>query len=51
MIDGCEGSVVKVIVYGCVVYLDWLCGFGLVIIIEYGDGFMIVYGYNQVLFC
>ena len=49
MIDGREGSAVKAIVHGRVVYSDWLRGFGLVTIIEHGDGFMTVYGHNQAL--
>ena len=49
MIDGREGSAVKAIAHGRVVYSDWLRGFGLVTIIEHGDGFMTVYGHNQAL--
>ncbi|TPV58372.1 peptidase M23 [Aestuariibacter sp. GS-14] len=49
MIDGREGSAVKAIAHGRVIYADWLRGFGLVTIIEHGDGFMSVYGHNQAL--
>lgn len=49
MIDGREGSAVKAIAHGRVIYSDWLRGFGLVTIIEHGDGYMSVYGHNQAL--
>ncbi|MDC8832142.1 murein hydrolase activator EnvC family protein [Alteromonas gilva] len=49
MIDGQEGSAVKAVAHGRVIYADWLRGFGLVTIIEHGDGFMSVYGHNQAL--
>lgn len=49
MIDGREGSTVRSIANGRVIYSDWLRGFGLVTIIEHGDGFMSVYGHNQAL--
>ena len=49
MIDGREGSSVKAIAHGRVIYSDWLRGFGLVTIIEHGDGYMSVYGHNQAL--
>ena len=49
MIDGQEGSAVKAVAHGRVIYADWLRGFGLVTIIEHGDGYMSVYGHNQAL--
>lgn len=49
MIEGSEGSAVKAIAHGRVIYSDWLRGFGLVTIIEHGDGYMSVYGHNQAL--
>ncbi len=35
--------------HGRVVFSDWLRGFGLLIILDHGDGFMSLYGFNQAL--
>lgn len=35
--------------HGRVVFSDWLRGYGLVIIIDHGDGFFSLYGHNEVL--
>jgi septal ring factor EnvC (AmiA/AmiB activator) len=40
---------VKVIHHGRVVFSDWLRGFGLLIIVDHGDGYMSLYGFNQAL--
>lgn len=45
-----EGDPVKTIHYGRVVYADWLRGFGLLLIIDHGKGYMSLYGYNQALY-
>lgn len=42
-----EGREVKAIHQGRVSYAEWLRGFGLVIIIDHGNGYMSVYGHNQ----
>src|SRR5690554_2548363 len=44
-----EGSEVKAIAKGSVVFADWLRGFGNLIIIDHGDGYMSLYGNNQAL--
>ena len=36
--------------YGRVVFSDWLRGFGLLLIISHGEGYMSLYGHNQVLY-
>lgn len=36
--------------HGRVAYADWLRGFGLLMIIDHGDGFMSLYGHNQALY-
>jgi septal ring factor EnvC (AmiA/AmiB activator) len=33
-----------------VAFADWLRGFGLLLIIDHGDGYMSLYGHNQSLF-
>lgn len=45
-----EGSVVSAVYPGKVVFSDWLNGYGLLIIIDHGHGFMTLYAHNQSLF-
>jgi murein hydrolase activator len=49
-IDAAEGESVHAVHYGRVVFSDWLRGFGLLIIISHGEGYMSLYGHNQALF-
>ncbi|WP_251358902.1 murein hydrolase activator EnvC [Kangiella sp. TOML190] len=44
-----EGSQVKAIQHGRVVFSDWLRGFGLLTIIDHGKGYLSLYGHNQAL--
>lgn len=48
-IRAASGSEVKAIAPGRVVFSDWLRGFGNLIILDHGSGFMSVYGYNDSL--
>lgn len=50
MIDAPEGEPVYAVHYGRVVFSDWLRGFGLLLIINHGEGYMSLYGHNQVLY-
>lgn len=43
------GSEVRAIAYGRVAFSDWLRGYGLLMIIDHGDGFMSLYGNNESL--
>ena len=45
-----EGAEVKSIANGRVVFADWLRGFGNLIIVDHGDGYMSLYGNNQSIF-
>ena len=45
-----EGSPVHAIHGGRVVFAGWLRGFGLMVIINHGSGYMSLYGYNRVLY-
>tara|TARA_B110000503_G_scaffold53397_2_gene85850 strand:- start:2094 stop:3173 length:1080 start_codon:yes stop_codon:yes gene_type:complete len=45
-----EGSDVMAVHGGQVVFSDWLKGYGLVIIVDHGDGFLSLYGRNQALY-
>jgi septal ring factor EnvC (AmiA/AmiB activator) len=44
-----EGDDVHAVAGGQVVYADWLRGFGNLLIIDHGDGFLSIYGNNQSL--
>lgn len=44
-----EGTPVKVVAPGTVVYADWLRGFGNLIIVDHGQQYLTVYAYNQSL--
>lgn len=44
-----SGSLVRSIYKGRVVYADWLKGFGLLLILDHGDGYMSLYSHNEVL--
>jgi septal ring factor EnvC (AmiA/AmiB activator) len=50
MISAPEGREVKAVHHGRVAYADWLRGFGLLLIIDHGDGYMTLYGHNQSLY-
>ena len=47
VIAAAEGTEVKAIADGRVLMADWLQGYGLVVVIEHGQGDMSLYGYNQ----
>lgn len=47
LIDASEGTEIRAITSGKVVYSDWLRGYGLLIIIDHGNGYMTLYAFNQ----
>jgi septal ring factor EnvC (AmiA/AmiB activator) len=47
MLSGKAGSPVSAVYHGRVVYADWMRGFGLLLIIDHGDGYMSLYGHNE----
>lgn len=49
VIRGLEGQRVNAIYPGTVVYADWLTGFGNLLMIDHGGGYMSLYGHNQSL--
>jgi len=50
LISASAGADVHAIASGQVVFADWLRGFGLLLIIDHGKGYMSLYGYNRSLF-
>ena len=49
LIGASEGTQVKAVAPGQVVYADWLDGFGMLLVIDHGSGYMSLYGHNQSL--
>lgn len=49
-IEADRGEPVYAVHYGRVVFSDWLRGFGLLMIISHGEGYMSLYGHNEVLY-
>ena len=50
LLAGTQGSAVRAVYHGRVVYADWLSGLGLLTIIDHGDGYLSLYGHNDRLF-
>lgn len=42
-----RGREVRAIYHGRVVFADWLAGMGLLVIVDHGEGYMTLYGYNE----
>ncbi|WP_432786480.1 hypothetical protein AAEX37_00622 [Oligella sp. MSHR50489EDL] len=49
LIKANTGAPVKAVAGGTVVFADWMRGFGNLIIVDHGNDYMSVYGYNQSL--
>lgn len=49
LLAGTTGSTVAVVHHGRVVFSDWLRGYGLLTIVDHGDGYMSLYGQNDSL--
>ncbi len=49
-IRAAEGSEVKSVAGGQVVFADWMRGFGNLIVIDHGNGYMSLYGNNEALY-
>ena len=49
LIAAAGGSDVHAVSHGRVVFADWLRGFGLLLIVDHGDGYLSLYGYNESL--
>lgn len=44
-----RGREVRAVYHGRIAFADWLAGLGLLIIVDHGDGYMTLYGYNETL--
>jgi septal ring factor EnvC (AmiA/AmiB activator) len=50
LIEAPEGGQVRAVSQGRVAFADWMRGFGLLLIIDHGDGYMSLYGQNEALY-
>lgn len=50
VIAASEGTVIRSISHGRVVYADWLRGYGLLIIVDHGANYMSLYAFNEGLY-
>jgi septal ring factor EnvC (AmiA/AmiB activator) len=50
LIDASEGMDIKAVTRGKVVYAEWLRGYGLLTIIDHGQGYMTLYAFSQSLY-
>ena len=44
-----RGREVRSVYHGRVVFSDWLSGMGLLVVVDHGEGYMTLYGYNETL--
>ncbi|MDH3746946.1 MAG: peptidoglycan DD-metalloendopeptidase family protein [Gammaproteobacteria bacterium] len=44
-----RGQEVRVVYHGRIAFADWLAGMGLLVIVDHGDGYMSLYGYNETI--
>ncbi len=49
VVTAADGAEVRAVSHGRVAYADWLKGYGLILILDHGDGYMSLYGYNESL--
>ena len=49
LIEAAQGDPVHAVAGGRVAFADWLKGYGLLLILDHGDGYMSLYGYNDSL--
>ncbi|MES0326611.1 MAG: peptidoglycan DD-metalloendopeptidase family protein [Gammaproteobacteria bacterium] len=50
LIGSAYGKSVRAVSHGRVAFSDWLQGYGFIIILDHGDGYMSLYGHNETLF-
>jgi septal ring factor EnvC (AmiA/AmiB activator) len=44
-----RGREVRAVYHGRIAFADWLAGMGLLVIVDHGEGYMTLYGYNETL--
>ena len=49
LIAAAEGAEVRAVSHGRIVFADWLRGYGLLLIVDHGEGYLSLYGCNETL--
>ncbi len=49
VLEAPRGSEVRSVYHGRVVFADWLAGLGLLVIVNHGENYMTLYGYNETI--
>ncbi|CAB0150674.1 Murein hydrolase activator EnvC [Pseudidiomarina piscicola] len=49
IIEASEGTPVRAIADGRVIFANWMRGYGLLLVLDHGDGYMSLYGHNQTI--
>ncbi len=49
VVAAARGQEVRSVYHGRVVFADWLAGMGLLVIVDHGEGYLTLYGYNETL--
>jgi len=44
-----RGREIRAIYHGRIAFADWLAGMGLLVIVDHGEGYMTLYGYNETI--
>jgi septal ring factor EnvC (AmiA/AmiB activator) len=44
-----RGREVRAVYHGRIAFADWLAGLGLLVIVDHGEGYMTLYGYNETI--
>ena len=47
VLEAPRGREVRAVYHGRVAFADWLAGLGLLVIVDHGDGYLTLYGYNE----
>ncbi|MDJ0938165.1 MAG: peptidoglycan DD-metalloendopeptidase family protein [Woeseiaceae bacterium] len=49
VLEAPRGREVRAVYHGRVAFADWLAGLGLLVIVDHGEGYMTLYGYNETI--
>ena len=49
LIEAANGTPVSAVADGKVVYSDWMTGYGMILIVDHGNGYMTLYAHNESL--
>ena len=49
VLGAARGEEVRSVYHGRVAFADWLAGMGLLVIVDHGEGYMTLYGYNETI--